>query len=149
MKMKSLFALAIISAAVPSFAFAQNASPTFLEKNSVGVAIVVFLYILPSWFAWSRKHGSKGSIIAVNILLGWTAVGWIWALIWSLGSKGQTVVVVNTPPAMASQTVPVAVPVGHKTVADRIGELKAMLDAGTINQNEFDMLKAEALKALA
>jgi hypothetical protein len=141
--------MAAVAWAFPTIALAQSPANAFVEQNSKMLAWVIVLYILPSLIALYRKHPSKGSIIAVNILLGWTAIGWLWSLIWSLGSKGQTVVVVNTPPAMASQTVPVAVPVGHKTVADRIGELKAMLDAGTINQNEFDMLKAEALKALA
>lgn len=35
--------------------------------------------------------------------------------------------------------------VGGKSPAEQIGDAKALLDAGTINQGEFDQLKAKAL----
>lgn len=46
----------------------------------VGVAI----YIIPTIIALARRHSQKVPIILVNILLGWTLVGWIVALVWSL-----------------------------------------------------------------
>lgn len=51
------------------------------------VAFCAF-YFLPTIIAFTRKHRSKYGIMAMNILLGWTAVFWIWSLIWSLGNKG-------------------------------------------------------------
>jgi hypothetical protein len=80
----------------------------------------------------------------VNILLGWSGIGWIWAFIWSLGSTGKTVVVV-APQQVASTPNST----GNKTVAERITDLKAMLDSGTITQSEFDALKADAMKGIA
>ena len=53
------------------------------------VAIVMGLYFLPSITAWMRGHHSKWAIIALNILLGWTIIGWIGALIWSLTGTRQ------------------------------------------------------------
>lgn len=40
------------------------------------------LYFLPSFIGWNKR--SSGAIIALNILLGWTFIGWVVALVWSL-----------------------------------------------------------------
>ena len=82
--------------------------------------------------------------------LGFTGIGWLVALIWSFGSTKQTVVVVNQPPMAATpQNASTPLPVANKTIAERIAELKAMLDSGTISQSEFELLKADAVKGLA
>jgi hypothetical protein len=49
-------------------------------------AAIIFLalYLLPSYVALRRRHRRQDSIIAVDILLGWTFLGWIIALAWSL-----------------------------------------------------------------
>jgi hypothetical protein len=59
-------------------------------------------YFVPSMIAWTRKHRSLPAIIALNILLGWTGIGWIGAFVWSLSwpghDKSQTPASpVNTP----------------------------------------------------
>ena len=54
------------------------------------VVLSVLLYILPAIIAVKRDHRSKGGIIALNILLGWSVLAWIIALIWSLGDTGQS-----------------------------------------------------------
>jgi Superinfection immunity protein len=41
------------------------------------------LYFLPAMFAIGRKHRNSSAICAVNLLLGWTVVGWIVAAVWS------------------------------------------------------------------
>jgi hypothetical protein len=41
------------------------------------------LYLLPTLVASRRGHPNAGPIAALNLLLGWTGVGWIAALIWS------------------------------------------------------------------
>lgn len=142
--------LASIGAVIPTIALAQTPANAFIEQNSRTLAWMVVVYVLPSFIAFWRKHPSKGSIIAVNILLGWTGIGWIWAFIWSLGSTRHNVVVVNPTPVIATpQTASTPLPVANKSVGERIAELKGMLDAGTINQSEFDALKADAMKGLA
>ncbi len=42
------------------------------------------LYIVPSVVAGSRRHHQTLAIVAVNVLLGWTFLGWAVALIWAL-----------------------------------------------------------------
>jgi len=54
------------------------------DTGQVYLWMAVALFILPSIVAAVRGHGSYGAIIAVNFLLGWTLIGWLWAFIWSL-----------------------------------------------------------------
>lgn len=55
------------------------------------------IYLVPSINAASRKHRNTGAIFALNLLLGWTFLGWVGALIWSFTNPSQpsTVVYVN------------------------------------------------------
>lgn len=45
---------------------------------------LVALYFLPTLVAWRRRHASVMAIGLVNTLLGWTLLGWLWSMIWSL-----------------------------------------------------------------
>jgi len=47
------------------------------------------IYFIPSMVAVKRNHRSKGGIMALNLLLGWTFFGWIGALVWSLSWPGH------------------------------------------------------------
>jgi hypothetical protein len=49
----------------------------------VGLLIVLVLYFVPSVVAFVRAHHNKWAIFALNLLLGWTFLGWIGALVWS------------------------------------------------------------------
>jgi hypothetical protein len=53
----------------------------------VTAAIWLFCFI-PSGIAVWRGHRSAPAIIALNLLLGWTGLGWIAAFIWSLSWPG-------------------------------------------------------------
>lgn len=44
---------------------------------------ILVLYMLPSVIAHDRKHPRKAGVIALNLLLGWSILGWIGALIWA------------------------------------------------------------------
>jgi len=41
-------------------------------------------YFLPSIIAAARSKRDVVSIIVLNVLLGWTAIGWVIALVWAL-----------------------------------------------------------------
>jgi ABC-type Fe3+ transport system permease subunit len=46
--------------------------------------LLLALYVLPSYIALRRNHRRQSSIIIVDLLLGWSFVGWLAALAWSL-----------------------------------------------------------------
>lgn len=59
------------------------------------IVMAVLGYFIPSLIAYMRKHQSDMAIFALNLLLGWTALGWIVALVWSL--TGTTTSTEPTP----------------------------------------------------
>lgn len=50
-------------------------------------------YFIPTIVAIGRKHASAGGIIVLNVLLGWSVIGWIVALAWAFSSPKTTTVV--------------------------------------------------------
>jgi uncharacterized membrane protein YhaH (DUF805 family) len=65
-----------------------------MSEYSIGtmilfLAVAVFVYFIPNWIACFRRHHNANAIFFTNLLLGWTALGWIFAFIWSLTSVKQ------------------------------------------------------------
>ena len=48
------------------------------------LALAVAVYFLPSIIALKRDHRNAMVILCLNIFLGWTFLGWIASLVWSL-----------------------------------------------------------------
>jgi Superinfection immunity protein len=42
------------------------------------------LYFVPAIIAFSRNHRNRVAILVLDLLLGWTLLGWVGALVWSL-----------------------------------------------------------------
>ena len=64
------------------------------------VYLMIAVYFAPTVLALSRGHLSSGSIIAMNVLLGWTLLGWLIALFWSLNGSTRA----NFPVTMPTPT---------------------------------------------
>jgi hypothetical protein len=54
--------------------------------------IGLLFYFIPTITANVREHNNTAAIVVTNLLLGWTVVGWVAALIWSCtdNTKGVT-----------------------------------------------------------
>lgn len=55
----------------------------------VGPFAVVVVYLLPFGLASVRRHHNSGAIGVLNLLLGWTFLGWAVALVWASTSVRQ------------------------------------------------------------
>jgi hypothetical protein len=51
----------------------------------------VLLYLLPSSIALVRRPSHLGTGFAINLLLGWTVVGWMYSLAWAAFSDKRGV----------------------------------------------------------
>jgi hypothetical protein len=50
--------------------------------EALGAIGIVVLYFLPSILGWNKKNITATFVL--NLLLGWTFIGWVVALVWSL-----------------------------------------------------------------
>jgi putative effector of murein hydrolase LrgA (UPF0299 family) len=48
--------------------------------HASALLVVLALYFLPSIVAIARKVTHQGSVIVINVFLGWTFIGWVVAL---------------------------------------------------------------------
>ena len=51
------------------------------------ITVASVLYFLPSVIAARRRHHNAGAIVVLNLFLGWTFLGWVLALVWSVSAK--------------------------------------------------------------
>ena len=48
------------------------------------IALIFALYFMPTFIAFLRQHKNKLVIFLLNLLLGWTVLGWVVSLVWSV-----------------------------------------------------------------
>jgi len=46
--------------------------------------IMLAIYFIPTWVAYSNKKKNAEAISILNFLLGWTFIGWVIALVWAV-----------------------------------------------------------------
>lgn len=54
---------------------------------NLDVLLCLAVYLVPCIVAYYRQHGDTASIAVVNILLGWTFIGWVGCLAWAVHGK--------------------------------------------------------------
>lgn len=42
--------------------------------------LLLIAYFVPSLLVWGRKVPNPGSVVVINVFLGWTLIGWVVAL---------------------------------------------------------------------
>ena len=69
------------------------------------ILVLIVPYFVPSIIAFSRKHQNATAIFALNLLLGWTIIGWIACLVWALTAKQveQTINITTASPQPPQQ----------------------------------------------
>lgn len=70
-------------------AFIGNNGTKITESiaGGFGLCIIFCIYFIPSINASMNKHRNKDAITALNLLLGWTFIGWVAALVWSYSAQ--------------------------------------------------------------
>jgi Superinfection immunity protein len=75
------------------------------DSVTTGAIIIFVLYFLPTVIGLVRGVRNIGSVIVINVLLGWTVIGWIVALAMAVRSVDRTKATPGTPtPAAAIGT---------------------------------------------
>jgi Superinfection immunity protein len=48
------------------------------------IGILLLSYLFPWMVAAGRQHHNRNAVLALNLLLGWTFIFWVAALVWAL-----------------------------------------------------------------
>lgn len=56
----------------------------FTVLGLLSVVLIAVLYFLPTLIAFIRHHKNSLAVFLLNLLLGWTGLGWIVSLVWSV-----------------------------------------------------------------
>lgn len=64
------------------------------------IAALLGFYFLPAIIAASRDHNQQGPIFIICLLTGWTGIGWVIALAWSVSGQPKP----STPVRDGDQT---------------------------------------------
>lgn len=48
------------------------------------LGFMALLYFIPAMVAYSKGHRNKLGVLFLNFFLGWSLIGWVVALIWSV-----------------------------------------------------------------
>ena len=55
----------------------------------VALFLLIVVYPLPTYIAFRRQKRNAVAILALNVLVGWTFIGWVAAFIWALTRDHQ------------------------------------------------------------
>lgn len=86
--------------------------------------IILAAYFLPAIIAIKDKHLQRGAITILNLLLGWTILGWVIALVWACMKSSAN---------------------NNISYADEIQKLSDLKDKGIITEDEFNKKKSDLL----
>ena len=100
------------------------------------IALIFFLYFIPTFVAFSRHHQFKWIIFLINLFTGFTFVGWIGALIWAFIDTGQNTKVYIQPASNNPQF----------SIASELEKLTVLRDNGDISNLEYKELKYKLLE---
>ncbi|MDR6158788.1 hypothetical protein QF023_002304 [Chryseobacterium sp. SLBN-27] len=84
--------------------------------------ILLPLYFLPTFVAYAKKNSNAEAIFTINLLLGWSLIGWLAALVWALLNKQSNI-----------------------SNIDQLAKLKELYDKGVITDEEFLAQKKKLL----
>lgn len=62
----------------------MSESARFIVGRVCFIVAGLMIYFFPAWVARDRRKANLGAIFALNLLTGWTFIGWVVALVWAL-----------------------------------------------------------------
>ena len=102
------------------------------------VVFVVFMgiYFMPAIVAYVRGHPSFVAIMVLNLLLGWSLVGWIVALVWAFSD--MRVILLRSDDPSANNPL---------NQVEALEKLAVLRDKGVLTEEAFQRKKKTLLEA--
>jgi uncharacterized membrane protein YqaE (UPF0057 family) len=102
-----------------------------------GTAMILLGYFLPTIVVLVRKGEHVGETVVVNLLLGWTFLGWVVALAAAVSGQGNAWghASASAPPSNPAQPLelPVVIPLAHVSTASLgdVSQVTSVSDASS------------------
>jgi len=101
------------------------------------ILLAVAFYFLPTFVGNSKRN--INAIFTLNLLLGWSVIGWVVALVWATTAEPPT-------PISSVKPTPVKPLASHKkSISEELESLQRMKDAGHLTHNEHQLAKEKVL----
>lgn len=94
------------------------------------IAICIFFYFIPTVVGWRKRNVT--AIFALNLLLGWSVIGWIIALVWACTQDPQPTIIQNNISQPQSKTA-----FHSESANDQLELLNRMRSFGKITNDEY------------
>lgn len=99
----------------------------------VAVVASIVLYFLPTIIAYKRGHANKVIILVIDLVLGWTFLGWAGCLVWaSIDTDGSSAKNITRN-------------IGGNRYED-LAKLQKLKETGAITDVEFEIEKQKLLR---
>lgn len=105
--------------------------------------IAIGLYFIPSMVAFDRNIPNRNSVLVINLLLGWTLLGWVAALAMAVSGERRKAPGDGESAAQTPRTTQPETP-----RASSVAELERLADLhrqGALSDEEFQRAKARVL----
>lgn len=91
-------------------------TPGWVVLGVLVVIILLWVYWLPTYIAFKRKHEFKWIIMAINLILGASGLGWLIAFVWAVWPQNKSL----ADPLLGNPTG-----IGRRNVGHTLGEMRA------------------------
>jgi hypothetical protein len=88
----------------------------------VTLIVLLAIYFIPAFVACRRKHRQRLAIVWLNILAGWTVLGWVGGIVWACTTDVEP----QLPPP---PPLPRVTPPPHFTETEMLGDHHARVRA--------------------
>lgn len=113
---------------------AHNFIMFFSLYFTIFAGILFAIYIKPTTSAFEKNHPQKNTVLWLNILTGWTIIGWLALLMWMNPGSEQSKTISQSSPEQQ-----------NPSATDKLLQLKALRDADAITQEEYEQKKQDLL----
>ena len=101
------------------------------------ILLAIVFYFIPTFVGNGKRN--IDAIFTLNLLLGWSVIGWIVALVWATTAEPPVPIRSSKADSVKALALP------KKSISEELESLQRMKDAGHLTHDEHQMAKNKVL----